>query len=173
MLIDLKKEIGFKDNFYEKKINYLMGYENKADKKISEKSILDFHLSHRTNPEFKFEPKNSTSKKIWKYLSTSNLLDNINDVELTNLDKISTIEKATHEKHYTEKELFELYKRFQFNINQLLNIKESTKVLSVIEARALIYQGILITTEIRIMASYSLKNSFINSSLRSGAFISN
>ena len=47
-----------------------------------------------------------------------------------------------------KKNLLELYKRFQFNINQLLNIKESTKVLSVIEARALIYQGILITTEV-------------------------
>ena len=54
----------------------------------------------------------------------------IKDVELTDIDKISSIEKATHEKHYAEKELFELYKRFQFNINQLLNIKESTKVLS-------------------------------------------
>ena len=44
---------------------------------------------------------------------------------------------------YTEKELFELYKRFQFTINQLLNIKESIKALPAIEARALIYQGIL------------------------------
>jgi hypothetical protein len=145
-----------------------MGYENKPDKAISENTILDFHLSHRTNPEFKFEPNNSTSKKIWKYLSTSNLLDNINDVELTNLDKIATIEKATHEKNYTEKDLYELYKRFQFNINQLLNIKESTKVLSVIEARALIYQGILITTEIRSKFELmnALKNSFINDGIQ-------
>ena len=29
---------------------------------ISENTILDFHLSHRTNPQFKFEPKDSTSK---------------------------------------------------------------------------------------------------------------
>ncbi len=168
LLIDLKKEIGFKDDFYEKKINYLMGYVNQPDKAISESTILDFHLSHRTNPEFKFEPKNSTSKKIWKYLSTSNLLDNINDVEITNLDKIATIEKATHEKNYTEKDLYELYKRFQFNINQLLNIKESTKVLSVIEARALIYQGILITTEIKgkLKLMSALKNSFKNDGIQ-------
>ena len=31
------------------------------------------------------------------------------------------IEKATHEKNYQEKELFDLYKKFQFNINQLLS----------------------------------------------------
>ena len=141
-----------------------MGYTDQVDTEISEKTILDFHLSHRTNPQFIFEPKNSTSKEIWKYLSTSNLLDNIKDIELTNIDKINSIEKATHEKHYEEKELFELYKRFQFNINQLLNIKESTKVLSAIESRALIYQGILITTEIenKLLLINALKNSFKN-----------
>jgi hypothetical protein len=164
LLLDLKKELGFKNNFYEKKINYLMGYSTEPDTEISESTILDFHLSHRTNPKFKFEPKDSTSKQIWKYLSTSNLLDSIKDIELTDIDKINGIEKATHEKNYLEKELFELYKRFQFNINQLLNIKESIKVLSATEARALIYQGILITTEIenKLLLINALKNSFKN-----------
>ena len=164
LLLDLKKEIGFKDSFYEKKISYLMGYDNKPETSISEKNILNFHLSHRTNPEFEFVPVKSTSKKIWKYLSTSNLLDNIQDVELSDMNKIATIEKATHDKNYTEKELFELYKRFQFNINQLLNIKESSKVLPSIEARALIYQGILITNEIedKLQLINALKNSFKN-----------
>ena len=164
LLLDLKKELGFENKFYEKKINYLMGYSNQLDVEISESTILDFHLSHRTNPQFIFEPKDSTSKQIWKYLSTSNLLDSIKDIELANLDKINSIEKATHEKHYAEKELFELYKRFQFNINQLLNIKESTKVLSAVESRALIYQGILITTEVKskLVLINALKNSFKN-----------
>ena len=164
LLLDLKKELGFENEFYEKKINYLMGYSSQPDVEISERTILDFHLSHRTNPQFKFEPKDSTSKQIWKYLSTSNLLGSIKDIELTDVDKINSIEKATHEKHYEEKELFELYKRFQFNINQLLNIKESTKVLSAIESRALIYQGILITTEIenKLLLINALKNSFKN-----------
>ena len=164
LLLDLKKELGFKDKFYEKKIEYLMGYDESPNIKISEETILDFHLSHRVNPKFKFEPKNTTSKKIWKYLSTSNLLGNIKDVELTDLVKISTIEKATHEKNYSEKELYKLYKRFPFNINQLLNIKESSKLISTIEARALIYQGILITTETdkKLELMNALKNSFIN-----------
>ena len=164
LLLDLKKESGFVNKFYEEKINYLMGYSNEPEEQISENTILDFHLSHRTNPQFKFEPKDSTSKEIWKYLSTSNLLDNIKDIELSDIDKIKGIEKAVHEKHYTERELFELYKRFQFNINQLLNIKESTKVLSAVESRALIYQGILITTKIqnRFELINALKNSFKN-----------
>ena len=168
LLLDLKKELGFKDEFYEKKINFLMGYSSQPDLEVSENTILDFHLSHRTNPQFKFEPNNSTSKQIWKYLSTSNLLDSIEDVEITNIKKINSIEKATHEKNYPEKELFELYKRFQFNINQLLNIKESAKVLSAIESRILIYQGILITTEIenKLLLINALKNSFINDNIQ-------
>ena len=163
LLIDLKKELGeFKDKFYEKKINYLIGYNNEPETEISESTILDFHLSHRTNPDFKFEPKNSTSKEIWRYLATSNLLDSFKDIELTEVDKITSIEKATHDGNYQEKKLFDLYKRFQFNINQLLNIRESTGVLSAIETRALIYQGILITTDIekKLQLMNALKNSF-------------
>ena len=171
MLLDLKKESGFKDQFYEKKINYLIGYDDQIDKDVSEKSILHFHLSHRTNPDFRFEAKETTSKIIWRYLSTSNLLGNINDIDLNDLDKISMIEKATHEKNYDEKELYDLYKRFQFNINQLLNIKDSSKLMPAIAVRALIYQGILITSDVekKLELINALKNSFINEGIE-GAF---
>ncbi len=163
VLFDLKKEFGFKDIFFEKKYNYLMGYTTEIDQDISEKSILEFHLSHRTNVDFVFEPSDTTSKSIWSYLSTSNLLDNIQNIDLDDLNKISLIEKATHEGNYTEKDLFDLYKRFQFNINQLLTIKESYKTLSNTEARALVYQGILITSELKkkIELVKILKDSFI------------
>jgi hypothetical protein len=167
LILDLKKESGFSDKFYEKKISYLMGYSDEPDTTLSESTILDFHLSHKSNPEFKFEPTNTTSKQIWKYLSSSNLLDNIKDIELNDKEKITSIEKATHEGNYTEKDLLELYTRFQFNINQLLNIKESTKLLSTSETRALIYQGILITTEPenKLQLMNALKNSFKNDNI--------
>ena len=145
---DLKKEQGFKDKFFENIFNYLIGYSDKTDNKISEKSILDFHLSHRTISNFEFEPNESTSKIIWAYLSSSNLLDDIASVDLEDKNKIAIIEKATHEGNYREKDLFDLYKRFQFNINQLLTIKQSYKLLENSEARALVYQGILITNEV-------------------------
>jgi len=147
LILDLKKEMGFRDDYYENKINYLLGYIDETDLKISENSILDFHLAHRTNPEFAFDPKNETPKLIWKYLLNSNLLYNLQDIDITDIDKISTIEKATHNKNYSEAELFQFYKRFQFSINQLLNIKESYKSLSSIEARALVYQRLLLTGE--------------------------
>ena len=148
LLFDLKKELGFNDSFFEEKFNFLMGYISEVEKKISKKSILDFHLSHRTISDFNFEPNELTSKIIWKYLSSSNLLESIDNVDLEDLKKISMIEKATHEYNYKEEDLFNLYKRFKFSINQLLTVKESYKLLSKEESRALVYQGVLITTEI-------------------------
>ena len=147
LILDLKKELGFQDNYYENKINYLFGYIEEVDKEISEESILDFHLAHRTNSEFLFEPKKETSKLIWRYLSSSNLLFNIKDLEITEIEKISLIEKAVHDKNYSEEELFDFYMRFQFSIDQLLNVKESYKSLSPIERKALVYQRVLLTEE--------------------------
>ncbi len=163
MQFDLKKELGFEDSFFENKFNYLMGYIENPDKKISDKSILDFHLSHRTIPDFNFQPDSLTSRQIWKYLSTSNLLDNIQSVDLADLNRIAIIEKATHENNYEEKDLYNLYKRFQFNIDQLLNVRQSHKVLINAEARALLYQGILITDKINLKMELikNLKDSFI------------
>ncbi len=148
LIFDLKKELGFKDEYFEKKISYLFGFTDKPDETISETSILNFHLAHRTNPDFTFEPKKNTNPLIWKYLSTSNLLYNIEEIDIVELDKISLIEKATHDKNYSEENLFSLYKRFQFNINQFLNASESYKSLSNVEARALIYQRILLESDI-------------------------
>ena len=168
LILDLKKELGFKDNYFEKKINYLLEYTNNVDKTISEDSIFDFYLAHQTNPNFKFEPNDKTKKIIWKYLSSANLLSSFQEIDVSELDKIATIEKAVHNKNYPEKDLFELYKRFQFNINQLLNAKNSFKTLSnSIEARALIYQKILLESEPveKLKLLKILKNSFENDSI--------
>ena len=163
LIFDLKKELGFNEKYFEKKVNYLLGYSNEIDKSISQKSILDFHLAHKTNPEFTFEPKENTDKIIWKYLSSFNLLNSFDKIETSELDKISTLEKATNNKNYPEKDLFEIYKRFQFNINQLLNAEQSHKSLSNIEARALMYQKVLLESEIieQLKLLKILKNLFV------------
>ena len=148
LILDLKKELGFNDKYFEKKISYLFGYSKDPELSVSEESVLDFHLAHITNPDFAFEPKKNTNPQIWKYLSASNLLYNIDEIDITEEDKISLIEQATHNKNYPEKDLFSLYKRFQFNINQLLNASKSYKALSNIEARALVYQRVLLESDI-------------------------
>ena len=165
---DIKKELGFKDDFFERKFNYLMKYNEEIDPEISDKTILDFHLSHITNNEFKFEPNETTSKIIWRYLSSSNLLEGIENIDLEDQNKIFSIEKAVHERNYSEKELFDLYKRFQFNINQLLTVKQSHKLLSNVEARALVYQGILITSEngAKIELTKILKDLFVKDGIQ-------
>ena len=162
LILDLKKELGFKDKYFEKKLDYLLGYTSKIDHSISQKTMFDFYLAHKTNPDFKFEPDDKTDKIIWKYLSSANLLSSFKEIETTELDKISNIEKAVHNKNYSENELFKIYMRFQFNINQLLNASESYKSLSNIEARALVYQKILLESEIieKLKLLRILKNSF-------------
>jgi len=164
LILDLKKELGFEDSYYENKINYLFGYLDEADKEISTNSILDFHLAHRTNSEFSYEPTEETPKIIWKYLSAANLLFKIQDIEITDVEKISTIEKAVNDKNYSEEELFEFYKKFQFNINQFLNAKEAYKSLSAIEGRALLYQRTLLAKEPKIKLEFIkiLKDLFIS-----------
>lgn len=167
LILDLKKESGFKDEYFEKKLNYLIGYDQTINKDISENSILDFHLAHKTIPEFYFEPNKETSKLIWKYLTTAKLLFNIEDVKITEFDKITKIEQMVHEKNFSEKDLFQLYKRFQFDINLLINAKQSYKSLSNIEARSLIYQKILLTAEpdLKMELIKILKDSFINDNI--------
>ena len=162
LIYDLKKELGLKDEYFEKKISYLLNFSSQIDKTISEKSIFDFFLAHQTNPNFSFEPKETTKKIIWRYLSSANLLTAFKEIEITDLDKISLVEKAVNNKNYPEKDLFNLYKRFQFNINQLLNAEIIYKSLGNIEGRALIYQKILLESENieRLKLLKILKDSF-------------
>ena len=167
LIFDLIKELGFEDKFFENKFDILMGYLSENDGELSDKDILAFHLSHRINAELKYKPNNNTPKIIWKYLSSSNLLQNISDIDLKNIEEISIIENATHEKIYEEKDLFELYKRFQFNINQLLTANDTFNLLPNYEGRALLYQRILLShkPENILELASRLKNSFIEDNI--------
>ena len=167
LLFDLKKELGFQDNFFEKKFNILMGYDLNNENLFSEKSILNFHISHVTDKSFTYKPNEKTKKIIWKYLSSANLLDDIENVNLEDAEKIKIIEKATHDKNYSEEDLFNLYKRFQFNINQLINAKDVFKNLPSYEGRALLYQKLLLTsdtTEI-LDLTFKIKKSLLSENL--------
>ncbi len=167
LLIDLKSEFENLDNFFKKKFNILMGYEEK-DELISDKNILEFHLSHKTNKNFLYEPKIDTPNYLWKYLSTSNLLKKSDQIDIERSDQVKLIEKATNEGAYDVKELFDLYKRFKFDINQLINVNDAYKLLSDYEGRALIYQRLLLTSDnvLKINLSSMLNESFDNSKLK-------
>ena len=144
---DLKKEQGFNDKFFESKFNNLMGYSDKNVQEISEKSVLNFHLSHVTSENFNYTTNEKTPKFIWKYLSSNNLLEDIKEIDLENAEKIMTLEKATHEKNYSEKELLQLYKRFDFSLSQLLDANNLYNKLPNFQARAILYQRLLLSDD--------------------------
>ena len=93
---DLEKELGYSDPFFEKKFQYLLGYiPNSTD--TSEKSLLNLHLSFITNKEYKYLPNDKTPKLYWRYLSSNNLLENTNNIDIEDEKQISLLEKATHQ----------------------------------------------------------------------------
>ena len=163
LFYDLKVELGFQDHQFDKKFNYLMGYSNTHNLKISEKSILDFHLSRLTYKEFSFSPNEKTPDFIWKYLSSRSLLQKIDEINLDDEEKVRTIELATHQKNYSEKDLLNLYKRYDFSLEQLLSVNEIYNKISQVQGRALLYQRLLLTYDVRekLKLAEKIKESFI------------
>ena len=161
MRFDLEKESGYSDPFFEKKFNSLMGLSN-DDNTSSDKNLLNLHISFNTIKDFKYVPTKKTSKLFWTYLRSNNLLDSTSDIDTDDEEKISLLEKATHERNYNEKDLLNIYKKFQFSVDQLLNIDREKDDLSNIKARALMYQGILLNDDPNKVAKLSkdLKSSF-------------
>lgn len=167
LLFDLSGELDEIDNFFENKFNLLMQY-TENDENISDENILYFHLSHRTNKKFEYRPNLNSPKFIWKYLSSSNILKNIETFDIKNPEEFKLIEIATNEGIYDEDELFQTYKKFQFNINQLINAEEIYKTLPSYEGRALLYQRLLLSVDIEQKLTFAslLLNSFQKSKLK-------
>ena len=137
---DLLKEKGNTEEFYDKKINYLLGYTEETDDDISDENILNFHLSHAANSNFKYVPSINTSKYIWKYLSSSNLLLDSESIDFEDEENFILYEKAASNNSYSKQELFNIYRKFMFSFDQFLNAEETYQTLPNYKARALIYQ---------------------------------
>ena len=164
LLFDLKSEMKVLDDFFAKKFEVLMGYED-SNYILSDKNILYFHLSHKTDENFIYVPLVNSPEFIWKYVATSNLLKNVETVDLEDVEQIKFVEKATSEEIFDEKELLNLYKKFQFDINQLLNAKVTYELLPDYEGRALLYQRLLLAEDLEnkldlLNLSSKLKKSF-------------
>ena len=139
---DLLREQGRSDNFFDNKILFLLGLKDKPDNKISDKNLLYFYLSSVTVENFKYEPKQKTDKNIWKYLTASNL---IAIDQLENPEVIEKYEVAANQGNFDKNKIFEIYLSVPFNINQLINANTVYQSLTGHEARALIYQKILLS----------------------------
>ena len=164
LILDLLIERGLKDKFFEDKINFLMGVTEETTQKILDDNLLNFYLSHITNSNFEYEPNDKTDQYIWRYLSSANLIQ-INDFE--NEDVILAYEQAAAENSFEKSEIYKIYLKMYFNFNQLLNVKEVYKNLPNYKARALIYQTILLNSDIeqKIDLAFLLKDLFIKDKL--------
>jgi len=164
LFYDLLKERGFKDDFFEDKINFLLGVSEKTSQNILDNNLLNFYFSYITSKNFQYEPNAETNKYIWKYLSSSNLIK-VNNFEDENV--IETYEQAAIEESFDKNEIFKIYLKINFNFNQLMNSKEIYKNLPNYKARALIYQSVLLTNSVeeKIKLAFLLKDLFIKDKL--------
>ena len=156
---DLLREQGKSDKFFDNKILFLLGINEKSDNKISDQNLLNFYLSSITVEDFKYEPNQKTDKNIWKYLTASNLLsiDKLEDPEIINKYEI-----AANQGTFKKSKIFEIYLSIPFNINQLINANKLYQGLAGYEARALIYQKILLSdnVETKLELLFLLKDLF-------------
>ena len=160
LIFDLLIERGFKDKFFENKINFLLGIVDKTDQKILDDNLINFYLSYITSNNFEYEPNEKTDKYIWRYLSSANLIQ-INNFE--NEDIILIYEQAAAQNSFDNEEIFKIYLKMNFNFNQLSNAQEIYKSLPNYKARALIYQSMLLSDSIekKINLAFLLKNLFL------------
>ena len=156
---DLLREEGRSDKFFNDKILFLLGLQEKTSNKISDKNLLNFYLSSITVEGFKYEPNEKTDKNIWKFLVASNLIviDKLEDPET-----IKKYEVAANDGSFDKDKIFEIYTSIPFTINQLLNATTIYQGLEGYEGRALIYQRALLSDNIenKLKLFFLLKDSF-------------
>ena len=156
---DLLREEKRSDQFFDNKILFLLGINTKPDNQVSDENLLYFYLSSITVENFKYDPTKKTDKNIWKYLTASNL---ISTNQLEDPEIINKYEFAANEGNFDKNKIFDIYLSIPFNINQLINAKTIHLGLRGYEARALIYQKILLTenTENKLDLLFVLKDLF-------------
>ena len=166
LVFDLLKERGFKDKFFEDKINFLLGITDQTTQKILDDDLLNFYFSYITSNDFEYEPNDRTDKYIWKYLSSANLIQ-VNNFEDENV--IFTYEQAAAQNSFDDDEIFTIYLKMHFNFNQLMNAEEIYKNLPNYKARALIYQSMLLSDNVKkkINLAFLLKDLFIKDKILS------
>ena len=156
---DLLREEGRSDKFFNDKISFLLGMQDKTSNKISDKNLLNFYLSSITIEGFKYEPTKKTDKNIWKFLVASNLI--VID-ELEDSETIKKYEVAANDGSFDKDKIFEIYSSITFNLSQLLNATTIYQGLEGYEGRALIYQRALLSDNVenKIKLYFLLKESF-------------
>ena len=151
LLLDILREQKQSDNFFDDKVNYLLGISEKTSDKVNEKNLLNFYLSSITIKNFKYEPTKNTKKEIWKYLNAANLIK-LEDIE--DESKIKDLELASNRGQIDKNIIFNIYKQKPFDLNTLINAKNVYQSLQGINSRSLIYQKFLLSEDIESKLEY-------------------
>jgi len=164
LIHDLLRDQKLSNKFFDNKIYYLLGLNNKEDKRIDDSSLLNFYLSSITIQDFAYIPNKKTDIKIWQYLTAANLLK-INALE--NKEQIRELEIAANNNNFSNSYILGIYKNIKFNFNDLLNIDEVYLTLDPISSRALVYQKMLLSdnTESRLKYLFLLNDLFTKDKL--------
>ena len=153
LMLDILREQKLSDKFFNNKINFLLGVNDKQDNKILDDNLLNFYLSSITITDFEYLPNRKTDPFIWKYLSAANLLK-FETIE--NKEQLKELELAANNNKLNKSEVFEIYKNIPYNIKELLRAEDVYKTLEPIEARALIYQKFLLSDSTENKLNYLL-----------------
>tara|TARA_X000001036_G_C20671964_1_gene802795 strand:- start:225 stop:1967 length:1743 start_codon:yes stop_codon:yes gene_type:complete len=159
LLFDILKEQKRSDNFFNEKVNFLLGITEKTNEKIDDTNLLNFYLSSITIKDFKYQPTKKTKKIIWEYLNSANLIQ-LQDI--ADLKRIQELELAANSGALKKDKIFEIYRQISFELNSLINAEDIYQTLDGINSRSLIYQKYLLSDNIenKIKLLFILKDLF-------------
>lgn len=155
--LELIRENGFNDDFFIQKVNFLLGMLLARQGESKTDTLLNIHLSSLVDPMF--NPSFSVFKgdlNKTKYFFTSPFVEKI---LLENKDSkkefvteedfalIEFLEQGSNIELFKTENIFAIYKKIIFGIEDLLNPNDTYTKYHPVKARALLYQVILLTKD--------------------------
>ena len=170
--LELIRENGFKDDFFIQKVNFLLGMLLARQGESKTDTLLNIHLSSLVNPMF--NPSFSVFKgdlNKTKYFFNSPFVEKI---LLENKDSkkefvteedfalVEFLEQGSNIELFKTENIFTIYKKIIFGIEDLLNPNETYIKYHSVKGRALLYQAILLTKdhEQKLTFIEALQNSY-------------
>ena len=170
--LELIRENGFKDDFFIQKVNFLLGMLLARQGESKTDTLLNIHLSSLVNPMF--NPNFSVFKgdlNKTKYFFNSPFVEKIllenqdSKKEFVTEDDFALVEfleQGSNIELFKTENIFAIYKKIIFGIEDLLNPNETYIKYHPVKGRALLYQAILLTKdhEQKLTFIEALQNSY-------------
>ena len=170
--LELIRENGFKDDFFIQKVNFLLGMLLARQGESKTDTLLNIHLSSLVDPMF--NPNFSVFKgdlNKTKYFFNSPFVEKIllenqdSKKEFVTEDDFALVEfleQGSNIELFKTENIFAIYKKIIFGIEDLLNPNETYIKYHPVKGRALLYQAILLTKDQQQKLTFidALQNSY-------------